>query len=100
MWTDGQANRHTERPTDMTNRIANFRNFANAPENDRLSVALAFGTIRRSGVFYIGIYTNVSYKVSFFCSGLFKVGSSKLSHYLFNIGIYVSVYIASHFGNS
>jgi len=87
----------------MTNLIVTFRNFAKAPENDRISFAVAFRTVKKKQHFCIfcpDIYTNVSYKAKFFSSGLFKVGFSNLRHYLFTVGTYVPDYIASRFGNS
>jgi len=69
MRTDGQINRQTDRqtkrPTDMTNLIATFRNFTNAPENDRIFVAQAFGTIKKQHS-CMDIYRNVNYKLNFF----------------------------------
>jgi hypothetical protein len=50
--TDRQTDRQTEGSTDMTNLIATFRNFGNAPENDRIFVAQAFGTTKKTAFLY------------------------------------------------
>ena len=103
--TGEQTDRQTERPTDMMKLTVTFRSFANAPKIDRTCVALAFEAIRKSSIFasfilsYTWMWVTKSICFFFFCSGLFKVGSFDLRHYLFSVGTYVLVYIASHFGS-